>query len=106
MSVEGLEHVGPLLRALIESFGVQTAIYIYWAVLIALSILVYNLGFAKKLKMWQNAIVYVSLAAGSLLLLILSYQLPVVESLIVAALVLGTYKFRLRKHQKQERTAR
>ncbi|WP_050181695.1 YlaH-like family protein [Domibacillus robiginosus] len=104
--MEGLQHVGPLLRALIESFGVQTAVYIYWGILIALSILVYNLGFAKKLKMWQNAIVYVSLTIGSLLLLILSYQLPVVESLLVAALVLGTYKLRLRKHQKQERTAR
>lgn len=101
---KGLEHVSPLLGAIIELFGVQAAVYIYWVILIALSILVYNLGFAKKLKVWQNAIIYTSLAVGSLLLLILSYQLPVVESLIVAALVLGTYKFRLRKHQKEQNT--
>ncbi|OLN21173.1 hypothetical protein BTO30_16390 [Domibacillus antri] len=97
-----MEHVSPLLGVLIEAVGVEAAVYIYWGILIALSILVYNLGFAKKLKMWQNVIIYISLAIGSLLLLILSYQLPVVESLIVAALVLGTYKFRLKKHQKEE----
>ncbi|WP_046175169.1 YlaH-like family protein [Domibacillus indicus] len=101
--MEGIEHVGPILRALIQQFGVGTAVQMYWAILIVLSILVYNLGFAKKLKLWQNIIVYFSLAIGSLLLLVLSYQLPVVESLMVAALVLGTYKFRLKKHQKEEK---
>lgn len=102
--MEGLEHVSPLLGAFIEAFGVKAAVYIYWGLLIALSILVYNLGFAKKMKMWQNVIIYILLAIGSLLLLILSYQLPVVESLIVAALVFGTYKFRMKKHQKEENT--
>lgn len=102
--MEGLEHVSPFLGAIIEEFGVKAAVYIYWVILLALSILVYNLGFAKKIKMWQNVIVYISLAIGSLLLLVLSYQLPVVESLIVAALVLGTYKVRLKKHQKKENT--
>lgn len=101
-NIEGLEHVSPLLGFLIRLTSVDTAVTIYWVILIALSILVYNLGFAKKLKLWQNIIIYLSLAIGSLLLLILSYQLPVVESLVVAALVLGTYKFRLKKHQKEE----
>lgn len=99
--MEGLEHVSPMLGFFVQLFGVRPAVYIYWALLIGLSILVYNLGFAKKLKLWQNVIIYICLAVGSLLLLILSYQLPVVESLIVAALVLGTYKFRLKKHQNE-----
>lgn len=101
---DGLEHVSPLLGLLIQAFGVRPAVYFYWGLLIVLSILVYNLGFAKKLKIWQNAVIYLVLVIGSLLLLILSYQLPVVESLLVAVLVLGIYKIRLKQHQKNEKT--
>ena len=38
--MEGLEHVSPLLGSFIEVFGVKAAVYIYWGLLIALSILV------------------------------------------------------------------
>ncbi|OZI12341.1 hypothetical protein CEW92_07665 [Bacillaceae bacterium SAS-127] len=99
--MEGLEHVSPLLGALINGVGVTWAVRLYWFALVLLSILVYNLGFAKKLSLGKNIIVYISLIVGSLLLLILSYQLPVVESLFVAALVLGIYKIRLRMHKKE-----
>ncbi|PAQ14506.1 hypothetical protein CD798_10630 [Bacillaceae bacterium SAOS 7] len=99
--MEGLEYVSPLLGALINGVGVTWAVRLYWLALVLLSILVYNLGFAKKLSLGKNIIVYISLAVGSLLLLILSYQLPVVESLLVAALVLGIYKIRLRMHKKE-----
>ncbi|KZO01846.1 hypothetical protein A4244_00200 [Bacillus badius] len=81
--------------------GTYWPVRIYWLAIILLCVLVYNLGFAKKLSVGKNIIVYVSLIVGSLLLLILSYQLPVVESLIVAALVLGVYKFRLRMHKEE-----
>ncbi|WP_338753849.1 YlaH-like family protein [Bacillus sp. FJAT-52991] len=99
--MEGLEHVSPLLGALINGVGVTWAVRIYWLILVLLSIFVYNLGFAKKLSFGKNVIVYISLIVGSLLLLILSYQLPVVESLFVAALILGIYKIRLRMHKKE-----
>ncbi|WP_100403147.1 YlaH-like family protein [Bacillus sp. FJAT-42315] len=99
--MEGLEHVSPLLGALINGVGVTWAVRLYWLALVFLSILVYNFGFAKKLSLGKNIIVYISLVVGSLLLLILSYQLPVVESLFVAALVLGIYKVRLRMHKKE-----
>ncbi|MBM7647268.1 CHASE2 domain-containing sensor protein [Bacillus ectoiniformans] len=98
----GLEHVSPLLGALIEGIGVTWAVRVYWAALILLSILVYNLGFAKKLTLGKNIIVYISLIIGSLLLLILSYQLPVMESLLVAVLILGIYKIRLKMHKEEE----
>ncbi|WP_100330783.1 YlaH-like family protein [Bacillus xiapuensis] len=99
--MEGIEHVGPLLGALIKGLGVTWAVRVYWIVIIVLSILVYNLGFAKKLSLGKNIVVYISLVIGSLFLLILSYKLPVVESLFVAALVLGVYKFRLQIHKKE-----
>ncbi|KAB7707926.1 hypothetical protein F9802_04210 [Bacillus aerolatus] len=102
--MEGLEHVSPLLGALINGVGVTWAVRIYWFALILLCVLVYNLGFAKKLSVAKNIIVYVSLIIGSLLLLILSYQLPVVESLFVTALVLGVYKFRLKMHKEENQT--
>ncbi|MGM7635975.1 YlaH-like family protein [Bacillus sp. Hm123] len=89
------------MGALIKVIGVKGAVWVYWLIIITLSILVYNLGFAKKLSLGKNIIVYISLIIGSLLLLILSYQLPVVESLFVAALVLGIYKIRLRMHKKE-----
>ncbi|WP_203362450.1 YlaH-like family protein [Bacillus sp. REN10] len=89
------------MGALIQAVGVNGAVWIYWLTIVLLSILVYNLGFAKKLSLGKNLIVYLSLVVGSLLLLILSYQLPVVESLLVAALVLGIYKIRLRMHKKE-----
>ncbi|KKB39208.1 hypothetical protein QY97_00110 [Bacillus thermotolerans] len=99
--MEGLEHVSPLLGALVQLIGVNGAVWVYWATIILLCIVVYNLGFAKKLSVIQNIVIYVSLIAGSLLLLILSYQLPVVESLFVAALVLGVYKLRLKLHKQE-----
>ncbi|MFK2824865.1 YlaH-like family protein [Bacillus sp. B190/17] len=99
--MEGLEHVSPLLRILIQGVDAVWAVRIYWLAIIVLCVLVYNLGFAKKLSVAKNIIVYAVLIVGSLLLLILSYQLPVVESLIAAALVLGIYKFRLKTHKEE-----
>ncbi|WP_307257247.1 YlaH-like family protein [Oikeobacillus pervagus] len=97
-----MEHVSPLLGALIQVVDVNWAVRIYFVVIIILSILVYNLGFAKKLSLGKNIIIYFLLIIGSLLLLILSYQLPVVESLLVATVVLGIYKIRLRMHKSAE----
>ena len=95
----GMEHVSPLLGLFIQMMGVQGAVWLYFVIIIVLSILVYNLGFARKLSLVKNMIIYVLLIIGSFVLLILSYQLPVVESLFVAAIVLGIYQIRLRLHQ-------
>ncbi|MED4883620.1 YlaH-like family protein [Bacillus smithii] len=94
-----MEHVSPLLALLIQLVGVKGAVWLYFVIIIVLSILVYNLGFARKLSFGKNFVIYVLMIMGSFILLILSYQLPVVESLFVAAIVLGIYRIRRNKKE-------
>ncbi|MED0660095.1 YlaH-like family protein [Bacillus smithii] len=94
-----MEHVSPLLAILIQLVGVKGAVWLYFVIIIVLSILVYNLGFARKLSFGKNIVIYVLMIMGSFILLILSYQLPVVESLFVAAIVLGIYRIRRNKKE-------
>jgi hypothetical protein len=74
-----------------------------WFTIIALSILVYNLGFAKKLPLLKNVFIYIALALGCTLLTFLGVFLPVAEGLIVASLVLGIYKFRLHRSKSEKK---
>jgi YlaH-like protein len=76
--------------------------YLYLTI-IALSILVYNLGFAKKLPLGKNIIVYILLALGCTVLTFFAVFLPVAEGLVVAALVLGIYKFRLHRSKSEQK---
>lgn len=76
-----------------------------WYLLIAifiLSAIVYNLGFARKLKPWQNVVIYIMLFLGCIILNFLAVFLPVGESLIIAAIVLGLYRYRLHKERNQK----
>lgn len=76
--------------------------YILLAVIFVLTAIVYHLGFARKLKPWQTAVIYVFLFLGCIILTFLAFFLPMVEGLIVAALVLIVYKARLRRDKKRE----
>lgn len=78
--------------------------YVLFLIIFLLSVLVYKLGFAKKLRFAQNVVIYVFLLLGCLMLTFLAFFLPVVEGLIVAALILIIYKIRLRLEKKQSST--
>lgn len=65
-----------------------------------LSIIVYNFGFARKVKLWQNVIIYIAMFIGCLVLTFFGAFLPVAESMIVAAIVLGLYRLRLHQERK------
>ncbi|MCK1996299.1 YlaH-like protein [Paenisporosarcina quisquiliarum] len=78
--------------------------YVLFVLIFLLSVLVYKLGFAKKLRFSQNVVIYVFLLLGCLMLTFLAFFLPVVEGLIVAALILIIYKIRLRLEKKQSST--
>ncbi|OEH93950.1 hypothetical protein BFG57_10545 [Bacillus solimangrovi] len=71
----------------------------------ALSVIVYRLGFAKKLPILQNIVIYSVLAFGCTVLTFLGAFLPVAEGLVIATLVLGVYKIRLKQSQKTEKQA-
>ncbi|WP_462420393.1 YlaH-like family protein [Salinicoccus sp. Marseille-QA3877] len=78
----------------------ETGMWLLFITIFALCILVYVLGFARKIKLWQNVIVYIAMFAGALVLTFFGAFLPVAESLIVAAIVLGLYRFRLHRERR------
>ncbi|MFS0782449.1 YlaH-like family protein [Bacillus sp. 1P06AnD] len=78
--------------------------YLYVTILV-LTIIVYNLGFAKKLNLLQNVIIYVCLALGCTILTFFAAFLPMAEGLFLTALFLGIYRFRLHLHRRAEKNA-
>jgi len=80
----------------------QMGMWYLYATVFILCIIVYKLGFAKKLPVLKNVIIYAVMAIGCSILTFLAVFLPVGEGLVIAALVLGIYKFRLHNHKKEE----
>ncbi|WP_078554937.1 YlaH-like family protein [Bacillus alkalicellulosilyticus] len=76
--------------------------WLLYAIVVITSIVVYNLGFARKLPILKSAVVYIALLVGCIPITIFAIGMPVVESLLVAAAVLGLYRFRLAKHKKEK----
>ncbi|WP_096199203.1 YlaH-like family protein [Bacillus sp. FJAT-45350] len=76
--------------------------WLLFGIVVLMSIVVYNLGFARKLPLLKQAVIYIMLLIGSIPITIFAIGMPVVESLLVAALVLGIYKYRLAKSQKEQ----
>lgn len=70
--------------------------------IILLGVVVYKLGFAKKLPLLKSLILYLFLVLGSTILTFLGVFLPIAEGLVVAALILIIYKIRLHQSKKQE----
>ncbi len=75
--------------------------YLYVTILL-LSIIVYNLGFARKITFWQNVVIYACLAFGCTILTFFAAFLPMAEGLVITALFLGIYRYRLFLHRKAE----
>lgn len=79
--------------------------YITFALVFILSAIVYKLGFAKSLKTWQSVVIYIFLFVGCILLTFFAFFLPMVEGLIVAALILIIYKSRMWLEKRAEKNA-
>jgi hypothetical protein len=73
-----------------------------YLVVVVLTIIVFNLGFARKLPILKTVVVYIVLLFGSIFMTILALRLPVVESLLIATFVLGAYKYRLNKEKREK----
>ncbi|AIC94960.1 MULTISPECIES: YlaH-like family protein [Shouchella] len=69
-----------------------------------LTVLVFNLGFARKLPVLKMIVVYVMLIIGSFGLWFLEFVFgaPIMAVLAISALVLGIYRFRLFMHRKEK----
>lgn len=100
------DNMYPIARFLYEVLpSYNMAGYALYLVIFLLSALVYKLGFAKKLKMSQNIVIYLFLLIGCLMLTFLAFFLPVVEGLIIAAMILVLYKIRLHNEKKSSASA-
>jgi YlaH-like protein len=84
----------------IENEPVRAFLLLY-IIITVLSIIVFKLGFAKKLPPLKSALIYLFLIIGCMPLAFFGIGLPVAEGLIVAALILIIYKVRLYRSKKE-----
>jgi len=82
----------------------ELGMWLLYATVLVLSVIVYRLGFAKKLPLLKNIVIYALLALGCTILTFFAVFLPVAEGLVIAALVLIIYKVRLHQSKKQTKT--
>lgn len=84
----------------------EMAGYVVFVLVFLLSALVFKLGFAKNdLSLMKNIIIYIFLFLGCIVLTFLALFLPMVEGLIVAALILIIYKTRMWREKREEKRA-
>ncbi|WP_416826984.1 YlaH-like family protein [Ectobacillus polymachus] len=76
--------------------------WLLYGTICMLCIIVYRLGFARKLNVLQNIVVYFILVLGCSILTFFAVFLPIAEGLVAAIVVLGTYKIRLHQAKKQK----
>ncbi len=75
----------------------ELGMWLLYGTIIIFSIIVYNLGFARKLSLLKNVVIYTALILGCTILTFFAVFLPVGEGLVVAIVILGIYKLRLRQ---------
>lgn len=75
--------------------------WLLYITIILLAILVFKLGFAKKLPLGKSILIYLFLILGCTILTFLGVFLPIAEGLVVASLILIIYKIRLRQEKQQ-----
>ena len=69
----------------------------------ALAIIAYKFGFAKKLSVGKNIIIYILLIIGTFFLtLIFGLNLPLAECLFIIAIVMGLYRLRLHRERRHQ----
>ncbi len=94
-----------MLSAFAELVGVHNDIergmLLLYIIIVILTIIVFNLGFAQKLSIMKAIIVYILLFIGCSPLTLLAVRLPIAEGLLIIAVVLAIYRFRLHKQRKE-----
>ncbi|WP_102271597.1 YlaH-like family protein [Cytobacillus massiliigabonensis] len=80
----------------------EVGMWLLYLTIVALCIIVFKLGFAKKLPIAKSMIIYLFLILGCTILTFFAVFLPITEGLVVAALILIIYKVRLHQSKKLE----
>ncbi|SFA51526.1 YlaH-like protein [Anoxybacillus pushchinoensis] len=79
----------------------EKGMWLLYGTIVVLAIIVYRLGFARELPLLKNVVIYTLLVLGCTILTFFAVFLPVAEGLLVAAVVLIIYKWRLRQERKE-----
>ncbi|MFD1038736.1 YlaH-like family protein [Virgibacillus byunsanensis] len=95
---------------IINNYGTEHTYAIFYVLNLIFGILAFKLGFARKLPVIKSILVYIMLAIGTYIITIFSIlptamtqkPLPMTESLIVIALVMGLYRIRLHQQRKSK----
>ncbi|MCM3759300.1 YlaH-like family protein [Alkalihalobacillus oceani] len=100
LTEQELENLTWLMRATAEN--PWNGLWAFLAI-VALGIIVFNLGFARELPILKKVVIYIMLVIGCFVLWILEFAFgaPIIVVLIISALFLGAYRFRLHLHRKQ-----
>lgn len=93
-----------IVYQLIEQYIGEDKLFVSFYILnVIFGVIAYKLGFARKLPLLKSIIVYIMLLIGMFVVSIFNLLgLPITETLIIVALVLSIYRFRLHR----ERNAR
>ena len=83
----------------------EAAGYVVFILVFILSAIVFKLGSARELPLLQNIIIYTFLFLGCIMLTFFAFFLPMIEGLIVAALILIVYKSRMWREKREEQKA-
>lgn len=87
---------------IINHFGTDHVFWILFGLNLIFGAISYKLGFARKLPLLKDVFVYIMLAVGTYILTIFSiFGLPITESLVIIAIVLAIYRFRLHQQRKE-----
>jgi len=76
--------------------------WMLYLTIVVLCIIVFKLGFAKKLPILKSLVVYLFLIFGCTILTFFAVFLPITEGLVVAALILIIYKVRRLNYSKKQ----
>ena len=98
-----MNRMSGITRYLYENLpNYDVAGYATFVLVFLLSALVFKLGFAQKLPLSKNIIIYTFLFLGCIVLTFLASFLPMIEGLIVAALILIVYKSRMWREKREQ----
>mgnify|MGYP003520471996 CR=1 FL=1 len=98
-----MNRMSGITRYLYENLpNYDVAGYATFVLVFLLSALVYKLGFAHKLPLGKNILIYTFLFLGCIVLTFLALFLPMIEGLIVAALILIVYKSRMWREKREQ----
>ncbi|TXL67561.1 hypothetical protein FHP05_00655 [Cerasibacillus terrae] len=96
-----------IFNYILDAYGEDNMYWTLYVLNLIFGAISYKLGFARKLSLGKNIIVYFLLAIGTLVITVFSiFKLPITESLIITTIVLAIYRFRLhhQRKNKQENT--